>query len=147
MDIAEFEDWLDRLGDDVSQWPAPQRDAARALLAQSDAARDLLAEAAVLRRALAAPPVRAPAGLADRIVLQARHEVAAPAAIPALPPRSRAFRLPPLAFRIPAAVALPLCFAAGLLVGIFHGLEELDVNRVDLPAYVAHVVDMAHGID
>ena len=67
MDVSVFEDLIDRLGDDLSQWPADQRLAAEELLASSAAARALLEEASVLRQALTAPPVRAPAGLADRI--------------------------------------------------------------------------------
>lgn len=72
MDVAEFEDLLDRLGEDVSTWPNPQRQAARDLLAQSEAARTLLEEAKLLRRTLARPPVEAPAGLAERILDRAR---------------------------------------------------------------------------
>ena len=67
MDVAVFEDLIDRLGDDLSQWPADQRLAAEELLASSAAARALHEEARALRQALKAPPVRAPAGLADRI--------------------------------------------------------------------------------
>jgi hypothetical protein len=71
MDVTAFEELIDRLGEDVSLWPDEQRLAAEALLAQSSAARALLDEARILRSALAAPPVRAPAGLADRIVAAA----------------------------------------------------------------------------
>jgi hypothetical protein len=71
MDIAEFEDLIDRLGEDLSRWPAGQRQAAEELVASSTAARGLYEEAQALRRALAGPPVRAPAGLADRIVAAA----------------------------------------------------------------------------
>jgi hypothetical protein len=67
MDISEFEDLIDRLGEDMSCWPDGQRVAADELLASSGAARTLLEEARTLRQALATPPVRAPAGLADRI--------------------------------------------------------------------------------
>ena len=71
MDISAFEDLIDRLGDELSRWPDEQRLAAEALLAESAEARALLDEARVLREALSAPPVRAPAGLADRIVAAA----------------------------------------------------------------------------
>ena len=67
MDVSVFEDLIDRLGDDLSQWPADQRLAAEELLASSAGARALHEEANALRLALKAPPVRAPAGLADRI--------------------------------------------------------------------------------
>ncbi|QPF93194.1 hypothetical protein [Bradyrhizobium commune] len=71
MDVTAFEELIDRLGEDLSLWPDEQRLAAEVLLAQSSAARALLEEARILRSALAAPPVRAPAGLADRIVAAA----------------------------------------------------------------------------
>ncbi|MFT4117784.1 hypothetical protein [Bradyrhizobium sp.] len=71
MDVTEFEELIDRLGEDLSLWPDDRRLPAEQLVAQSAAARALLEEARTLRRALAAPPVRAPAGLADRIVAAA----------------------------------------------------------------------------
>ncbi|WP_342727794.1 hypothetical protein AAFG07_14060 [Bradyrhizobium sp. B097] len=85
MDVATFEDLIDRLGEDLSRWPDDQRLAAVQLLASSAEARTLYEEASALRRALTAPPVRAPKGLVDRIVTaaaklpqQALSEVAAP---------------------------------------------------------------------
>ena len=74
MDVTEFEDLIDRLGEDLTCWPEDRRLAAEALLANSSEARALRDEATALRRALAAPPVRAPAGLADRIVAAARAQ-------------------------------------------------------------------------
>ena len=71
MDITVFEDLIDRLGDDLSRWPDDQRRSAEAFLAASAEARALHAEAVAVRQALAAPPVRAPRGLADRIVAAA----------------------------------------------------------------------------
>ena len=68
MDVTEFEELIDRLGEDLSRWPDDRRLSAEALLAQSSAAQALLDEARVLRQALAAPAIRAPKGLADRIV-------------------------------------------------------------------------------
>jgi hypothetical protein len=68
MDVRDFEDLIDRLGDDMSRWPEGQRLAAEPLLASSCEAQALLEEARMLRQALARPPVRAPAGLVDRIV-------------------------------------------------------------------------------
>jgi hypothetical protein len=80
MDVTEFEALLDGLGEDLSQWPDPQREAALGLLSQSSAARALLAEANILRTALARPAVRAPAGLADRIIARATQSESTPAA-------------------------------------------------------------------
>jgi hypothetical protein len=71
MDVGEFEDLIDRLGEDLSRWPEAQRLAGEALIATSSDAKALLEQARTLRRALAAPPVRAPAGLVDRIVAAA----------------------------------------------------------------------------
>jgi hypothetical protein len=82
MDVATFEDLIDRLGEDLSRWPDDQRLAAVQLLASSAEARVLYEHASAVRKALAAPPVRAPAGLADRIVTAAAklpNEPAAPA--------------------------------------------------------------------
>ncbi|MGY4472787.1 hypothetical protein [Bradyrhizobium sp. USDA 3364] len=71
MDVATFEDLIDRLGEDLSRWPDDQRLAAVQLLASSAEARTLYEQASTVRRALAAPPVRAPKGLADRIATAA----------------------------------------------------------------------------
>ncbi|WP_349631511.1 hypothetical protein [Bradyrhizobium tropiciagri] len=80
MDVATFEDLIDRLGEDLSRWPDDQRLAAMQLLASSAEARALYEEASALRKALAAPPVRAPAGLVDRIVTAAAKLPSEPAA-------------------------------------------------------------------
>jgi hypothetical protein len=71
MDVAEFEDLIDRLGEDLSCWPDTQRLAAETLLASSADARKLHEDARAVRQALAGPPMRAPAGLTDRIVTAA----------------------------------------------------------------------------
>jgi hypothetical protein len=73
MDVTEFEELIDRLGEDLSLWSDDRRLPAEELLLGSAAAQALLDEARVLRQALAAPPVRAPAGLADRIVAAAAN--------------------------------------------------------------------------
>jgi hypothetical protein len=81
MDVSEFEDLIDRQGEDISRWPDAQRQRALDLLVSSADARQLLDEARMLRQVLAAPPVRAPAGLADRIVAAAsRLKAESPAA-------------------------------------------------------------------
>ena len=80
MDVTSFEDLIDRLGEDLSRWPDDQRLAAEGLLASSAEARTLHEAARALRRALAAPPVCAPASLADRIVAAARELTAEPPA-------------------------------------------------------------------
>jgi len=75
MDLAEFEDLVDRLGEDISAWPEPARTDARSLLAQSQEAREVLAAAHDMRVGLGRDQtVRAPAGLVDRIMHQAHLE-------------------------------------------------------------------------
>jgi len=73
MNAKEFEDLIDRQGEDMSAWPAAQRQAAECLLATSPEAQAVLDEARALRAALAAPAVRAPPGLAERISAAARR--------------------------------------------------------------------------
>jgi hypothetical protein len=72
MNIADFEDLLDRLGDDIPSWPVPLQEAADLLLRSSEDARRLLDESRRLRRALSGPPVRATAGLTERILQAVR---------------------------------------------------------------------------
>jgi hypothetical protein len=80
MNIADFEDLLDRLGEDISSWPGPQQQAATDFLQSSADARTALAQARLLRCALSAPPVRAEAGLTERIMQALRPgDAAAPA--------------------------------------------------------------------
>lgn len=81
MDVRDFEDLIDRLGEDTSHWPDVQRQAAVGLLASSAEARALLDQARMLRAALSAPPVRAPAGLADRIFAAASKLQSEPASV------------------------------------------------------------------
>jgi len=83
MDVGTFEDLIDRMGEDLSHWPDAQRLAAEGLLASSAEARVLHDEALTLRQLLAGPPVRAPAGLAERIVAAAGKLKAEPVAAPA----------------------------------------------------------------
>jgi hypothetical protein len=88
MTLAEFQDLLDRQGEDLSLWSAPQQQAAALLLESSEQARAARDEARQLRQALAAPPVRAPAGLTDRIMQRIRDTDAASSTDSALPDES-----------------------------------------------------------
>uniref|UniRef100_Q07TJ9 Uncharacterized protein n=1 Tax=Rhodopseudomonas palustris (strain BisA53) TaxID=316055 RepID=Q07TJ9_RHOP5 len=72
MDVAGFQDLLDRLGEDLSSWPAQPRLDAELLLRSSEQARAALADAQNLRQRLAPPQVTAPPGLIDRIMQRAR---------------------------------------------------------------------------
>ncbi len=92
MDQAQFQDLVDRHGEDLTLWPASVRADAEALLRQSAKARSILDAAAALRGALTAgPAVRAPAGLKVRIVALADEDEAKTSAKPpAASPRLRA---------------------------------------------------------
>lgn len=79
MKIADFEDLLGRLGEDMSSWPAPQQQAAADFLRSSAEARSALAQARLLRQALSAPAIRAEAGLTERIMQGVRQGGAGPA--------------------------------------------------------------------
>jgi hypothetical protein len=144
MNVVEFEDLLDRLGDDLSTWPAGQRVEARALLAQSAEANALLREARAMRGLLARPPVKAPAGLADRIMAQATSAPAVAKApekgrflerfVRSMWPTSPTWRM---AF-------LSACFCIGVFGGIFHNMTRLDRNEVDFHDFVASIVDVTY---
>lgn len=114
MTIDEFEDLLDRCGDDVASWPVAYRRAGLVLLRESQAARDLVEEAWSMRQAFAPDPSqRAPAELADRIIARAAASSDAPA--------SGAFA--PIATwrmdgRLRPAVVLSCCFAIGFTLSL-----------------------------
>lgn len=149
MTIDEFEDLLDRCGDDVASWPVAHRQAGLALLRESHAARDLVEEAWSMRQAFAPDPSqRAPAGLADRIIAQAAASSDAPA--------PGAFA-PIAAWRMDGplrpAVVLSCCFAIGFTLsllpaakspstGVSHvatpyAAKTQDGVQVDVPALLA----------
>jgi hypothetical protein len=68
MPLLQFQDLVDRLGDEPAQWPAPDRANAEALLAASAPARQILEEARSLRAALTGPAITAPDGLKQRVL-------------------------------------------------------------------------------
>jgi len=74
MSPAEFQDLIDRLGVDPACWPEAERVQAQALLEGSTEARAMLAEGQRLKEALRGKPVKAPPGLASRIVAEALGE-------------------------------------------------------------------------
>jgi hypothetical protein len=145
MDVVEFEDLLDRFGDDLSAWPSDRQSEALLLLAHSDEAKELLREARAMRGLLARPRISAPAGLADRIMTQAARAPAvakAPeplieALLRSLWPTSPAWRM---AF-------LSVCFAVGMFGGVFHNMTRLDRNEVDFHDFVASIVDITYFKD
>lgn len=134
MKLREFEDLVDRLGEDLSMWPEPARAAGEALLKSSAAARDILDEARLLRRALAPDSkVKASADLVDRIVFQAEQtDLAWPSAAAI----SQSFRPK---FAIPASfrplLLLPLCFAIGLILGLFPFRGDGSTVQIETPTF------------
>jgi hypothetical protein len=147
MNIVEFEDLLDRLGDDLATWPLDLQSEARVLLAQSAEAKDLLREARAMRGFLARPPVRAPAGLANRIVTQATAKPAvaqAPEKKPSIGALLRSFCPASPAWRM---AFLSACFGIGVFGGIFHSMTRLDKNEVDFHDFVASIVDVTYFRD
>lgn len=69
MDEAQFQDLVDRQGEDLMRWPEAIRIEAERLLLVSDTARRILDDAVALRAAFAATqPIRAPRDLAQRIM-------------------------------------------------------------------------------
>ena len=141
MRIAEFEDLLDRLGEDLSRWPSDQEQSAWALLAESAEAQELLREAKALRAALSGPRARAPRGLADRIVTQATQ----PTMTGESSEKGRVLeRMPvPHASRPALRTAfLAFCFVVGIFSGVVHSVRLLDANEVDFHEFVAYITDM-----
>jgi hypothetical protein len=140
MDIEEFEDLLDRLGEDLSRWPAEKQRSASVLLAQSGEARELLREAVSLRSLLSKPPVRAPEGLADRIVFHASQHAATEKAVSGGP-----WALPN--WREGRTLFLSVCFLGGILAGVLTSKPLRDLPMVDIHDYVAYVVGLVYAID
>jgi hypothetical protein len=69
--VDEFQNLVDRHGDNIDEWPDEIRPAALALLSQSVDARRCLDEARALRQHLQETAPKAPAGLTDRILAAA----------------------------------------------------------------------------
>jgi hypothetical protein len=143
MNVADFEDLLDRLGDDMSIWPAPQQHSAADLLRWSDQARLVLDEARRLRRALSARPVRARAGLTDRIMQAVPHADPKPAATPARLSRPWNSGLVFLLSPHSPGLILAVCFLIGIFVGLYPSLLPDRSSRVDFPGFLAYAMDIS----
>jgi hypothetical protein len=147
MNITEFEDLLDRLGEDMSTWPAPLQQAAAVLLGSSDQARGLLEETRLMRQALAGTPIRAPAGLADRIVVGVRQPAPESAAAPLRSLSIGNGALGSLKSPRPLPLAFAACFLAGIIVGISPSLLPDEPSRIDFPSFLVHVMDISRATD
>ncbi|WP_205470532.1 hypothetical protein [Breoghania sp. L-A4] len=164
MRIEDFEDILDRRGSDLDTWSKKEAAAARALLEHSREARALLEESHALQQAFAPQaPVRAPAGLADRIVREAlassraREPITQTAATPPQPARFTAGSLVRSLARSleslrdggaavfqtdtmlrPAAV-LMVCFVSGMIASYANVDETSNVlSEVSLPTFFTY---------
>jgi hypothetical protein len=147
MNVADFEDLLDRLGDDMSIWPAPQQQSAADLLRSSDDARRVLDEARRLRRALSAAPIRARAGLTDRIMQAVPQTVPKPAATPAQLSRGWHRGLAFLASPHSPGLILAVCFLIGIFVGLYPSLLPDEASRTDFPGFLAYAMDISRVIE
>jgi hypothetical protein len=134
MDIEEFEDLVDRLGEDLAAWPDHDRKAAEVLLRNSAEAREIISEATSLRMAFARRPTApAPAGLADRIIVQATS-LRPPQPQPQATVLSEWLALlgPQFPFSRPAVI-LYLCFAAGLALSLSPVAGRRTASQVEVP--------------
>lgn len=142
MRLDEFQDAADRYGGDLARWPEAERRLADALLRQSPEAQAILDAATQLRAAFSeAAPVRAPAGLADRIILRALETTPAPAVHPAASRRWRhaADSLRQMAWLAHArpAFLLSLCFVLGFASSQWRSLADRAVPTTDLTSLYA----------
>lgn len=127
MNIARFEDLVDRHGEDIATWPVALRGEAEAFVAGEPAAKLVLERARGLRAAFAeAPPIRAPRDLGARILLlaEASDRVAGVERAPARPQPQPSMAtvvatwIGDLLPRLRPAHVLAACFVAGLVLGL-----------------------------
>lgn len=142
MDLVEFQDLLDRYGDDMGRWSPERRMAAEEFLTASPEARVALERARELSRLFAARSrVMAPADLTARILARAL-----PTEPPPPPPGGGWRRLLPdlaslgrwargafAARPVGLAVGLAACFALGFVLGqdLSGGSREAAAMRAD----------------
>lgn len=142
MNTDEFEDLLDRLGEDISTWPNDKQKPAAKLLAESSEAQELMRDAMALRGLMARPPMSAPSGLAERIFERAA----------AMPEPQKEAEIAP-AFRLASILRqhwgtiFAACFLAGVLTGIFHTHLRGGSTPIDIHDYVAYVLNFAYNVD
>jgi hypothetical protein len=142
MDIEEFEDLLDRLGEDVSTWPADKQRPAARLLAESSEAQDLMRDAVALKGLMARPPVSAPSGLSERIFERAAA-MQEPQKQAEIPP---AYQLRSI-WRRHWGTIFAACFVAGVVTGVVHSHFRNPAAPVAIHDYVAYVLNFTYNID
>ncbi|AMN39089.1 hypothetical protein [Rhodoplanes sp. Z2-YC6860] len=142
MDIVEFEDLLDRLGEDISTWPVDKQRPAAKLLSESSEAQDLIRDAMALRGLMARPPISAPSGLSERI-----FERAASLQEPRKESHvSAAYRLLAIGRQHWGAI-FAACFMAGVVTGLVHSHFRNPAAPVAIHDYVAYVLNFTYNID
>ena len=128
MDLATFEDGLDRFGADLSAWPAADRAAGTTCLAADPAARAALAEAQQVETLL-------------------RAQRQAPPALDAFATRAMAH---PQARRVPLAArraGWAAAAAAALVLGLYVGGIAVSQHEDTPEALMASGTDMLSPID
>lgn len=116
MNLAEFEDLVDRCGEQPAAWPVEIRADALKLLDESQEARDVVASAVALRKMFDDSPAEpAPANLANRIVTLAGRIDDLPVVHDSKPPKAPG-RFPFLSRSgLPKSyIWIAACFAAGI---------------------------------
>jgi len=124
MNLAEFEDLVDRCGERPADWPADVRADALDFLERSREARDVVASAAALRDMFDDSPAEpAPANLANRIVTLAGRVDDLPASFDKEKTPKSPGRFPFLnRSGLPKSyIWIAACFAAGIGF-VVHGL-------------------------
>jgi hypothetical protein len=147
MNIVEFEDLLDRLGDDLSRWPAGQQQAASVLLAESSEARDLLHEAQALRGLLSPVPVRAPPGLADRIVNDAMKRSPPGIQSESVSIFGRAWNIVQANLSFGRLAFLSACFVAGLFGGVLHNMTSAPKPAFEANDFSAYLPSLPYTVE
>jgi hypothetical protein len=147
MNVVEFEDLLDRLGDDITRWPAAQQQAASVLLVDSAEARDLLHEARALRGLLSGAPVRAPSGLADRIVDQALRNSPPDVRPEDVSLLDRVRNIIEENFSFGRLAFLSVCFIAGIFGGVLHNMSSTPKAPFEANDFSAYLPSLSYTVD
>ena len=142
MDIDEFEDLLDRLGEDISTWPIDKQRPAAKILAESSEAQELMRDAVALRGLMARPPMSAPTGLSERIFERAAA-MQEPQKKTEIPP---AYRLVSI-WRRHWGTVFAACFVAGVLTGVFNSHFRNPSAPAAIHDYVAYVLNFTYNVD
>jgi hypothetical protein len=149
MDLAEFEDLLDRQGDDFSCWSSEQQRAALVLLADSNEAKALLQEAQAMRLLLSGAPIHAPKGFADRVVTQALQQSPPNANAKKQQDFGQFWPVIPQYVPLPHIAFLLVCLFSGIIGGVLHSSPRDGSRMFDVHDFLAYVIniDMSRTAD